>query len=78
MHGALKRRALMHGAHPERRAPMNILKMSAVHGQNFFFCQTKASGVQTTVQGRGEGCFEPDATTKMTIFRVQCSFTDAG
>ena len=44
--------------------------MSAVHGHNFFSGETKACGVQTTVQGRGEGCPEPDATTKITIFRV--------
>ena len=40
-------------------ALLNILKMSAV--QNFSG-QTKVCGVQTTVQGRGEGCSERDTT----------------
>ena len=44
--------------------------MSAVHGPKIFSGETKACGVQTTVQGRGEGFPEPDTTKKMTIFRV--------
>ena len=52
---------------------MHKLKMSAVHGQNFCYGETKACGVQTTVQGGGEGCSEPDATTKNDD--ISCSFS---
>ena len=52
---------------------MHKLKMSAVHGPKFFSGETKACGVQTTVQGRGEGFPEPDTTTKNDD--ISCSFS---
>ena len=53
MHGADQRRALMHGADFQRRAPMNILKLGAVHGQKKILAKLRYVGSKRRCRAEG-------------------------
>ena len=59
----------MHGA-DQRRAPMNILKLGAVHGQKKILAKLRYVGSKRRCRAEGRVALSQTQQKKMTIFHV--------